>query len=67
MTDSPDRVLSVVAGADLREGVVRSIPPDLRRVPAAVEDVLDRASTTHAEKLASLMTLNFVSVIRTPS
>jgi hypothetical protein len=26
---------------------------------AAVQDVLDRVPTTHAEKLASLMTLNF--------
>jgi len=33
--------------------------PTFAEFRAAVEDVLDRVSTTHAEKLASLMTLNF--------
>jgi len=41
------------------EGGVPAIPPDVRRLPGAVQDVLDGVRKTHAEKLASLMTLNF--------
>ena len=33
--------------------------PTFAAFRAAIEDVLDRVPTTHAEKLASLMTLNF--------
>jgi len=33
--------------------------PTFASFRAAVQDVLDRVPTTHAEKLASLMTLNF--------
>jgi transposase len=33
--------------------------PTYTEFRAAVEDVLSQVSTTHAEKLASLMTLNF--------
>ena len=33
--------------------------PTFAEFRAAVEDALDRVSTAHAEKLASLMTLNF--------
>ena len=33
--------------------------PTFAEFRAAVQDVLDRVPTTHAEKLASLMTLNF--------
>jgi len=38
---------------------LRSLPADLRSVQAAIQEVLGGLSTTHAEKLKSLMTLKF--------
>jgi transposase len=42
-----------------RKAVYGRYHPTFAEFRAAVQDVLDRVPTTHAEKLASLMTLNF--------
>ncbi len=42
-----------------RKAVYGRYHPMFADFRAAVQDVLDRVPTTHAEKLASLMTLNF--------
>ena len=42
-----------------REAAYGRYHPTFADFRAAVQDVLDRVPTTHAEKLASLMTLNF--------
>ena len=42
-----------------REAAYGKYHPTFAEFRAAIEDVLDCVPTTHAEKLASLMTLNF--------
>ena len=38
---------------------LRPIPSDVRRLSGAIEETLDGLPTTHAERLKTLMTLNF--------